>query len=138
MLFQTQVKFTARGEPSKGLEPVSLPYTLFVNGQVFGDLRLDPILLKSKVKLGRGEPVRMSATLSRASGAPFSVHDVTITESTIQGLSAHVEATSASVYEIVVEGTTPTVAGAVNGAVMVRTNVAGEDRLVLHFSMYVR
>ena len=138
VLFQTRVKFTARGEPARGVEPVAVPYTLFVNGQVFGDLRVDPVLLTSKVKLGRGEPVRMSATLSRASGAPFSVHDVTITESTLPGLSAHVEATSAGVYEIVVEGVTPAVAGAVNGAVRVATNVPGEDRLVLHFSVYVR
>ena len=138
VLFQTRVKFTARGEPSEGIEPVAVPYTLFVNGQIFGDLLVDPVLLTSKVKVGRGEPVTLSATLSRVSGAPFSVHDVTITESTMSGLSAHVKAISASVYEIVVEGVAPAVAGAVNGAVMVRTNVSGEDRLVLHFSMYVR
>ncbi len=138
LLFQTRVKFTARGEPAQGLDPVAMPYTIFVNGQIFGDHRVDPAMLTPKASLGRGEPVRISTTLSRASGAPFSVHDVTITNSTTSGMSAHVESKSANTYEIVVEGVTPAAGGAVNGALMVRTDVPGEDRLVLQFSMYVR
>jgi len=138
LLFQTRVKFTARGEPAQGLDPIAMPYTLFVNGEVFTDLRADPAMLTPKASLGRSEAFRVSTTLARTSGAPFTVHDVTLTNSTTAGVTARVEALSASAYEIVVEGVTPAVGGAVNGALLVRTNVPGEDRLVLQFSMYVK
>ena len=138
LLFQTRVKFTARGEPAEGLDPIAMPYTLFVNGEVFTDLRADPAMLTPKASLGRREAFRVSTTLARTSGAPFTVHDVTITNSTTAGVTARVEALSASAYEIVVEGVTPATGGAVNGALLVRTNVPGEDRLVLQFSMYVK
>ena len=138
LLTQSRVKFTARGEPAAGLDPVAMPYTLFVNGQIFGDICVDPAMLMKKGSLGRGEPIRISVTLTRASGQPFSVHDVTITESNTSGMSAHVVARSANTYEIVVEGVTPAGGGAMKGALLVRTDVSGEDRLVLPFSMYVR
>jgi hypothetical protein len=138
LLEQTQVKFTAHGRAAEQFAPAVAPYSVIVTGQIFGDVRLDPIVLMTRKSLGRNQTFKLSSEMTRASGAPFSVTDVRITETTVAGVKPSVVANGPGSYTITLDGTTPTSGGVVNGRVAVRTNVPGEEELSIRFTMYVK
>lgn len=138
LLAQTQVKFTGHGRAAAQFAPAAAPYTVMVNGQIFGDVRLDPIVLMSPESLGRNQTFKLSAVLTRASGAPFSVTDIRITETTIAGLKPSVVANGPGTYTVYLDGATPTSGGVVKGHVVVTTDVPGEENLSIQFAMFVK
>ncbi len=137
-LYQTHVKFTGRGRAAEQFAPAAAPYTVMVTGQIFGEVRLDPIMLSSAKMLGRNRTFQLSAELTRASGAPFSVTDVRIAETTIPGLKPSVVANGPGAYTVFLDGTTPASGGPVNGSVTVSTDVPGEEELSIRFALYVK
>ena len=138
LLERTQVKFTGHGRAAAQFAPAAAPYTVMVNGQIFGDLRLDPIVLMSPESLGRNQTFKLSSELKRVSGTPFSVTDIRITETTVPGLKPSVVANGPGAYTIYLDGATPTSGGVVNGHVVVTTDVPGEEELSIRFAMFVK
>ncbi len=138
LLHQTHVKFTGRGRAAEQFAPAAAPYTVIVTGKIFGEVGLDPIMLSSAQMLGRNRTFQLSAELTRASGAPFTVTDVRIAETTIAGLKPSVVANGPGAYTVFLDGTTPASGGPVNGSVTVSTDVPGEEELSIRFALYVK
>jgi len=138
LLHQTRVKFTGRGRAAEQFAPTSAPYTVMISGRIFGDARLEPVMLMNRNSFGRNRPFKMSAELTRASGAPFSVTEIRITESTVPGLTPSVVANGPAAYTVHLDGTTPAGGGTVKGSVMVSTDIPGEEELSIIFAMYVK
>jgi len=137
-LLQSQVKFTGRGRAAEQFAPTIAPYTVMISGRIFGDARLEPVMLMNRNSFGRNRPFKMSAELTRASGAPFSVTEIRITESTVPGLTPSVVANGPAAYTVHLDGTTPAGGGTVKGSVMVSTDIPGEEELSIIFAMYVK
>ncbi len=125
-LLQGQVKFTGHGRAAEQFAPTAAPYTVMVTGQIFGDVRVDPTMLISEALIGRNRTFKLSAELTRASGAPFSVTDVRIAETTVPGLQPSVVANGPGAYTVYLDGATPASGGTVKGSVTVSTDVPGE------------
>jgi len=137
-ILQSQVKFTGRGRAAEQFAPAAAAYSVMISGYVFGDVRLDPIMLLSRDSIGRNRPFKLSAELTRTSGIPFSVTDVRITETTLPGLTPSVVANGPAAYTVYLDGTTPAAGGTINGSLMVLTDIPGEEELPLRFAMYVK
>ncbi len=138
LLHRSQVKFTCHGRAAEQFAPATAPYTVMVIGQVFGDVRADPIMLRSSETIGRNQTFKLSVELTRASGAPFSVTDVRIGETTVPGVKPSVVANGPGAYTVYLDGTAPASGGVVNGNVMVSTDVPGEEELSIRFAFYVK
>ena len=137
-LLQTNVKFTGRGRASQQFAPAATPYTVMVTGRLLGDVRVDPIMLRSAETLGRNQTFKLSVELTRLSGAPFSVTDIRIAETTVAGLKASVVANDPGAYTIYLGGVTPGIGGLVKGSVTVSTDVPGEEELSIRFAMFAK
>ncbi len=138
LIYQTQVKFTARGRAAEHFAPAASPYTVMVTGQVFGDVRLDPVMLASRETMARSQQFKVSAKLSRASGAPFSVSDIKISETTASGLNPYVVTNGPNSHTVYLEGTTPVSGGPVAGVLVVTTDAPGEESLPIRFALFVK
>ena len=95
-------------------------------------------MLLSKNSFGRNQAFKVSAELTRTSGAPFSVTGLRLTESSVPGLAPSVVANGPAAYTVYLEGTTPAGGGTVNGNVLVTTDIPGEEELSIRFAMYVK
>ena len=138
LIHQSQVKFTGRGRAAEQFAPTIAPYSVMLSGHIFGDVRLDPIMLLSETSIARNQTFKLSAELTRASGAPFSVTDVRITETSVPGLTPSVVANGPAAYTVYLDGAAPASGGAVNGNVTVSTDIPGEEELTIRFAMYVK
>ncbi len=138
VLVEAKLLFTAHGRPAANVEPATSEYEIWVNAVLYGDISADPGMLFPKGGVGRGRPVRCSTLLTRGSGAPFSVNDVRITESTAPGFRVRAEPVSPSSWQVFLEGVTPSDGNMVRGMLAVQTDVPGERNLVLHFSMFLK
>jgi len=138
LLLQTQVNFTASGRPAANPDPPVAEYMIWVNAALYGDISADPVMLVPQGSVGRGRPFRCSTLLTRGSGAPFSVNDVRITESTAPRLSVRAEPVSPNSWRVVLEGVAPPTGSTAKGILAVQTDVPGERNLVLHFSMFLQ
>ncbi len=137
-LLQAQVKFNGHGRAAEQFAPATAPYTVIVTGKIFGDVRVDPIMLSSEETLVRNRRFRVSAELTRASGAPFSVTDVRIAETTVPGFKPSVVANGPGAYTVYLDGTAPARRGTFKGSVTVSTDVPGEEELSISFAMFVQ
>ena len=137
-ILQGQVKFTGRGRAAEQFAPTVAPYTVMVTGTIFGDVRVDPTMLMSEALIGRNRRFKLSAKLTRASGAPFLVTDVRIAETTVPGLKPSVVANGPGAYTVYLDGTAPASGGTVKGSVTVSTDVPGEEELSILFAMFVQ
>ncbi len=137
VVYATRLAITVYGRPEPGADPVEHEYTVFVTGEIFGELIADPAIL-SLGNLEPGRPCEAAAMLSSESGRPFSVLSAEIAESDLPGLEARVEPQGPSAARVVVHGATGTYRGSFNGAVRIVTDVPGEDALTLRFGGFVR
>ena len=138
VLFQAKLTFTATGRPTDDLDPRSAEYMIWANAVLFGDISADPVMLFPQGSVGRGRPVTCSTLLTRGSGAPFSVIDVRITESTAPRMRVRAEPVSPNSWRVVLEGVAPPIGTTAKGIMAVQTDVPGERNLVLHFSMFLQ
>ncbi len=137
VIYATRLAITVYGRPEPGADPVEHEYTVFVQGNLFGEVSAEPPILS----IGNLDPRRSyeaSATLTRDSGAPFSVLGAEIAETDLPGIGVRVEPQGASAARIIVHGSTGTFRGSFKGAVRVLTDVPGEESLTLRFGGFVR
>lgn len=138
LLQSTQVKFTAHGRAGPQFAPAAAPYSMWINGQVFGELRIDPVVLATKETFGRGQPFTVSTEMTRREGKPFEITAIHVSKTPVTGLTASVEPKGPGAYTIVLEGTTPAGGGPLNGNVTVTTDVPGEENLDILFALFVK
>lgn len=131
LLYATNLKFIAYGRPAPGRDPVEYEYTVFINGQVVGNLTMNPPIITFVVQ--PDQPFEGSTRLVHTTGAPFQVLGVEVTESTMPGIRTRFEPVQSGV-RIVLYGTAAGYRGPIKGAVTVTTDVPGEESLVMRFA----
>ncbi|MHC4427176.1 MAG: DUF1573 domain-containing protein [Planctomycetota bacterium] len=123
------------GQP--GAEPHEAIYTMFISGQLFGDLSADPTAISSEESLRVGDSFEGSAILSSISGSYFSVVEASLAEPSEHDIEVIVEPINPSSYRISVR-CTARVKGPMSGRVRVLTDVPGEEELLLGYFSYVK
>jgi hypothetical protein len=134
-----KITVTVRGGLQPGDEPREAKYEFLVFGDLYGDLRIDPYALTAGNTLRRGVPFDASVVLSSVSGTYFSVIDASVVEATDVDLDVQVEPIDPASYRISIHGTA-SARGALKGRgrVRVRTDVPGEDDLMILIYGYVK
>ena len=130
---------TVRGGVQPGDEPRDAKYDFLVFGDLYGDLRIDPYAFSAGNTLRKGVPFGASLVLSSVSGTYFAVLDVSVVEPTDIDLDVQFEPIDPTSYRISIHGTTST-RGSLKGRarVRVRTDVPGEDDLMIQIYGYVK
>jgi hypothetical protein len=132
-----KVTIAAQAGQEPGAEPREANYSLYIRGQLYGDLRPEPIALSSGEPHRVGESFDASLILSSISGSYFSVIDASLVESSELDMEVIVEPISPSSYRISVHAT-PRAKGPFSGNVRVLTDVPGEEDITLTYFGYVK
>ncbi|MHC4102531.1 MAG: DUF1573 domain-containing protein [Planctomycetota bacterium] len=137
VIYATHVQLTVYGRPEPQDDPIEFDYRVYISGHIHGELRAQPKSLGFG-RLGPNQSYEKKVTLSRSSGAPFTVTAVRISETTIPGAEVRVEPVSDAQHRIVVHGSTGNFRGGFKGVVTVNTDVPGEESLNIRFAGYVK
>jgi hypothetical protein len=132
-----KVTFAAHTGQEPGAEPREAVYTMYINGQLFGDLRPDPIAMSTDESLRVGDSFDSFLVLSSISGSYFSVIDASLVEPSEQSCEVIVEPVDPSSYRIRIH-CTPSAKGPISGRIRVLTDVPGEEDLTLAYFGYVK
>jgi hypothetical protein len=135
---RANLTFTARAPAAAGADQTPVSYRVLVVGALYGDLQAEPRYLSPEGLLVQGQPFAATAVLSRLSGAPFTITDIQVKDSPVPDAIARFEQISAGEYRILLEGRAPATPGGLNGSVALRTDVPGEENLVMLLSAYVK
>jgi hypothetical protein len=135
---RANLTFDASTPAAAGADLTPVSYRILVVGGLYGDLHAEPQYLASKELLVQGQPFTITAVLTRVSGAPFTITDIQVKDPPVPDAVARFEQISASEYRILVEGRAPETSGGLAGSVALRTDVPGEENLVLLLSAYVK
>ncbi|MHC4082444.1 MAG: DUF1573 domain-containing protein, partial [Planctomycetota bacterium] len=137
VLNRVQLTFRASTPAAAGAERAEASYHVSIGAVLQGDLRAKPPMVMATSGLTAGQAFEASSILSRASRAPFTISDLRLEVPPVPDAVVRVKEISASAYRIIVEGTAPETSGAIKGSVALRTNVPGEQDLVILFAAYV-
>jgi hypothetical protein len=135
---RAKLTFSARAPTAADADHAVVSYEILVVGAVYGDLQAQPRYLAANELLVQGQPFTAAAVLSRVSGAPFTITDIQVKDPPVPDAVARVEQISAGEYRILLEGTAPQTSGGLSGSVALRTDVPGEENLVILLSAYVK
>ncbi|MBT8484620.1 MAG: DUF1573 domain-containing protein [Phycisphaerales bacterium] len=134
-----QIDVTARGKLPSG-ETVTHTTTVHCNASVYGDLRVQQQMF-SLGQVNPGTTFRVTNRLTRRSGQPFSIVSTNVGGTPIPGIRVLVEpirAIDEVGYDLTVTGNVGNHAGAITGAVTIRTDVAGEEELHVRLTGFAR
>jgi hypothetical protein len=118
---------TYEGRPAPGAEPIRHTSRIRIQGQLFGELIADPDTVRFGI--APNESFERSIELTCPSGEPFEILDATAESEGLVSPQVRIEPISPHEYRLVftaVAGPTPRTC---QGAVLVRTNVFGEEEL---------
>jgi hypothetical protein len=135
---RANLTFNARTPAAADADLTPVSYRVLVVGALFGDLQVEPRYLSAEQLLVQGKPFAATGVLSRVSGAPFTITDIQVKDPPVPDAVARFEQISASEYRIVLEGRAPETSGGLSGSVALRTDVPGEENLVMLLSAYVK
>jgi hypothetical protein len=133
LIFATRMTIPVTGRPTAEAEPVDHSYTIYLTGNVFGEIHAQPGILG----LGRMQantPFEKSLSLTRPSGEPFRILDVAIAESTLPGIDVRAVERGPAAHDLVISGSTAAFRGSIRGIVRVTTDLPGEEELTVRFS----
>jgi hypothetical protein len=132
-----KLTFAAHAVQEPGAEPREAVYTMYISGQLYGDLRPDPIAMSTEESLRVGDSFDAFLVLSSISGSYFSVIDASLLEPSELDIEVLVEPIEPSSYRISVH-CTASVKGPISGRIRVLTDVPGEEDLTLAYFAYVK
>lgn len=136
--YKPNLHIKAQGRSDVDGNPVENDYAVKLTGWIEGELRADPPIVAVGV-LDPGDPFEGSATLTRAYGEPLTVLEARVVDSPVPDVEVRVEPVDRSRVRIVVTGSVgDEIRGTLDGGVLIRTNVPGEDAVTLRFSGWVR
>jgi hypothetical protein len=137
-IYATQARFDVTARPEPGAAAVTKAYKLFILGSLFGELHAEPTIVSFGV-IRPGAAFSGSALLTRPSGAPFTVTEARVTETTIAGIEARARKQDATTWRILLSGAAGSYLGQIRGVVTVRTSLpAPEDQVELRFAGLVK
>lgn len=122
------VEIDVRGRPRTGAAIERYTARVRVQCRLFGEIRAEPTALRYGVDPGQSFERRIR--LSRVSGRPFDIIETTL-DFGMDDAAVRVEKIGPATYELVLNATAGRRPGRLLGSVLVRTDVAGEERLVV-------
>lgn len=135
-LYATRLTFKATGRPTPDHDPVEHEYTVFIQGQIHGEVAGFPSII-SLGTLGAGQPYEGAMTLGRNSGGSLNVLDARVIESTMPGVQVRLDPQGPDV-SLVVYGSTGSFHGPIRGVVALTTDVPGEEELEVRYAGSVK
>ncbi len=128
-----RVEVQVRGTPPGRTKAAAMRRVFILEAQLFGELHLNPEPIRQKFRAGLsigelrefGRPVR----LTRASGEPFQVLDLSATCPRLTDLSVRVERIAPHIYDIYLTARGAAAASDFLGEVLVVTDVPGEEQV---------
>jgi hypothetical protein len=121
----------------EGDRPVTMNFA--INGSAEGDLRATDSMLRLMV-VAPGSTVEESIDLRRADGQPFRCSAAALEGDRTSGLAADVAPLDPDgrAWRVTLSGIAPTTPGSISGAVLVTTDVAGEETIAIRIGGVVR
>jgi hypothetical protein len=132
-----KLTFAAQAGQEPGAEAREAVYTMYISGQLYGDLRPDPTAMSTDESLRVGDSFDAFLVLSSISGSYFSVIDAGLLEPSELDIEVIVEPIDPSSYRISVH-CKASVKGPISGRIRVLTDVPGEEDLTLAYFGYVK
>jgi hypothetical protein len=138
-LYSVRLMVYVTGRVELGIAPIDYDYELYVQGNIFGDIQSTASMrgrndtLSSSISLGQvppGAEFERSVRLTRTSGQPFTITDTRV-ECTLSGVKVRYEAAAPNAYDVFVYGNTGDFTGTIEGGVEIRTDVPGEELLMI-------
>ncbi len=123
------IDVTATGRPTPDAEPVTHTRTVRAAGKLFGRLSADPDMFRLAVY--PGDAIVKTIRLRRTDGKPFRVLKTDVRIPALPGATVTVTPESLDVWSITLNATAGLASVRTPGAVVVTTDVRGEERIEL-------
>jgi len=130
------LEVTIRGKPPHGLARIVHMSRIRIQGQVFGQLAIEPDTYRFGVKTG--ESFERRIRLTRRSGEPFSVISVSVLLPDMPEARIRLEKTEDHIWELTLTATAGPDGAHCKGTVTVKTDVPGEEAVQIPIVGVVR
>ena len=123
------IEVTATGRPTPDAEPVTHSRTVRGSGKLFGRLSADPVMFRFAVY--PGDAIVRTIRLRRTDGKPFRILKTDVRIPNLPGVTVTATPESLDAWSITLKATAGSTLGSWPGAVVVTTDVRGEEIIEL-------
>jgi len=133
VVFATRVQLAVFGRPEPQLAPLDFEYSVYVSGNINGELRAAPTSL-GLGRLRMNQSYEKAVVLLRSTGTPFTVTGAHISETSMPGVQVRVEPGGSDRHRIILHGSTGSFRGGFKGVITINTDVPGEEAVTIRFA----